>query len=334
MELKRAGSLLAAALVLGSGGSLTLSSGASAASPEFRYEVTRRAEAYRDIPGTDMVFTAAAGQKSYLWSRNLSVASVTPLGSGDNIGSTVAVRCKNSDGTTLPASTEAGAYWATNQVPPGETSVAPALRWVFTAQTAGTYNCRLSVTSYSSIIQNGRSVTMRIPAGAELARAVYPSAARWTLPARTTVISRGTTHTTLGYSYTPSGGDGITVVQDAALTTCVAGSSICPGGSTANGGTRAETWIEAQPQNADGAKCGGPIKSAVGKWNISNAKHHQTATNTLHLTKAQLGGCTQIRTTLKIKNVEGNPVNLHTGHAPGEIAASHGLAFTAPAARM
>ncbi|MBT2545489.1 hypothetical protein J7E99_33570 [Streptomyces sp. ISL-44] len=328
MGLTRAGSLLVAALALGTGGSLTLASGASAASAEFTYEVTRRAEDYRGIPGTEVVFTAAAGEKSYLWSRNLSVASLTPLGSGDNIGSTVAVRCKNSDGTTLPASAEAGAYWAANQVPPGEKSVAPALRWVFTAPTAGTYNCRLSVTSYSSIIQTGRSVSMRVPAGAELARAVYPSAARWTLPASTTVIARGTTHTTLGYSYTPSGGDSITVVQDAALTTCVAGSSICQGGSTANSGTQAETWIEAQPQNPDGAKCGGPIKSAVGKWNISNAKHHQTATNTLRLTKSQLGGCTQIRTTLKIKNVDGNPVNLHTGYAPGQIAATHGLAFT------
>ncbi|MFJ6699830.1 hypothetical protein ACIQM4_27710 [Streptomyces sp. NPDC091272] len=291
--------------------------------------MTRKAEAYRDIPGTGVVFTAAAGEKSYLWSRNFSIANVTGLGSGDNIGSTAAVRCSYPNGTALPGDTEAGAYWATNQVPPGEKSVAPALRWVFTAPTAGTYNCRLSVTSYSSIIQNGRTVTMKVPAGAELARAPYPSASRWTLPATAgTVIARGSTHTTLGYTYTPTGGDSITVVQDAALTTCIPDSRICPGGSSAYTGTQAETWIEAQPQNPDGAKCGPPIKAAPGKWNITTAKHHQSATNVLHLTKSQLGGCTQIRTTLKVQSTDGNPLNLHAGHAPGQIAATHGLAFT------
>lgn len=254
---------------------------------------------------------------------------MTPLGSGDNVGTTAAVRCGYSHGGALPAEAEAGSYWAANQVPPGEASVSPALRWVFIAPTAGTYTCRLSVVSYSSIIQNGRTVTMKVPAGAELDRAVYANAARWTLPAASaTVIARGTTQTTLGYTYVPTGGDNITLVQDAALTTCVPNSAICAGGSTAYDGTKAETWIEAQPQNADGTKCGDPIGGPVAKWSISSAKHHRTATNAFHLTRSQLRGCTHIRTTLKVKNTDGNPVNLHAGHASGQIAATHGLAFT------
>ncbi|CBG67505.1 putative secreted protein [Streptomyces scabiei 87.22] len=329
MKWKRTCGAAALALALFGGGSLPFASAASAASSTFEYEVTRDAAPYRDIPGTDVVFTAAAGEKSYLWSRNLSVTNVTDLGSGDNVGTTAAVRCRRSDGTTLPAGSEAGAYWAANMVPPGENSAAPALRWVFTAPSAGTYNCRLSVTSYSTIIQNGRTVTMRIPAGAELARATFTSTERWTLPAAgTTVIARGTTQTTLGYTYTPGPGDDITVVQDAALTTCAPGSTICGGGSTAHSGTQAETWIEAQPQNPDGSRCGGPITGPVAKWNISTAKHHQTAANTLHLDRTRLGGCTQIRVSLKVRNVDGNPVNLHAGHASGQIAATHGLAFT------
>ncbi|MDW8808622.1 hypothetical protein P1P68_28480 [Streptomyces scabiei] len=329
MMVKRTCAAAAVWLALFGGGSPALAAPASAASTTFEYEVTRNAAAYRDIPGTDVVFTAGAGETSYLWSRNLSVASVTDLGSGDNVGTTAAVRCRRSDGTALPADSEAGAYWAANMVPPGETSASPALRWVFTAPTAGTYNCRLSVTSYSTIIQNGRSVTMRVPVGAELARGTYASTARWTLPAAgTTVIARGATRTTLGYTYTPGTGDDIAVVQDAALTTCAPGSTICGGGSTAYSGTRAETWIEAQPQNPDGSRCGGAITGPVAKWNISTAKHHQTAANTLHLTKSQLGGCTQIRVSLKVKNMDGNPVNLHAGYAPGQIAATHGLAFT------
>ncbi|WP_079061834.1 hypothetical protein [Streptomyces griseoruber] len=329
MVPKRIRSMVAVSLLLVGGGVPALATAASAASSSFEYEVTRTASSYRDIPGTEVLFTAAEGEKSYLWSRNLSVASVTPLGSGDNIGSTVAVRCNYADGGALPADAEAGGYWATNLVPPGEKSISPALRWMFTAPAAGTYNCRLSVTSYSTVIQNGRSVTMQVSAGAELARGVYASTARWTLPAASTaVIARGSTQTTLGYTYTSGGGDNITVVQDAALTTCVPGSTICAGGSTAYTGTQAETWIEAQPQNPDGTKCGNPINGAVAKWNISTAKHHQTATNVLHLAKSQLGGCTQIRASLKVKNVDGNPLNLHAGYASGQIAATHGLAFT------
>ncbi|MFH9858863.1 hypothetical protein [Streptomyces sp. NPDC017202] len=329
MVPKRIRSMVIAFLSLVGGGVPALAAPASAVSSTFEYEVTRNAAPYRDIPGTDVVFTAVAGEQSYLWSRNLSVATVTALGAGDNIGSTVAVRCSHADGGALPSDAEAGAYWAANLVPPGEKSVVPALRWVFTAPTTGTYDCRLSVTSYSSIIQNGRTVTMQVPAGAELARGTYAATARWTLPAvSTAVIEQGSTQTTLGYTYTPGDGDDITVVQDAALSTCAPGSTICAGGTTDYTGTQAETWIVAQPQNPDGTKCGSAINGAVAKWNISTAKHHQTATNVLHLSMSQLGGCAGVRVSLKVRNVEGNPLNLHAGHAMGQIAATHGVAFT------
>ncbi|MFD9034521.1 hypothetical protein ACFVZW_25795 [Streptomyces sp. NPDC059567] len=118
------------------------------------------------------------------------------------------------------------------------------------------------------------------------------------------------------------------MVQDANLTTCIVDSRICSGGTAAYKYTKADTWIEAQPQAPDGAPCGGPIKGPPAHWNITDARHHQTATNTLKLTKSQLGGCTQIRTTLKVRNVEGNPVKIHAGHSSGQIAATHGLAYT------
>ncbi|MFJ6985084.1 MULTISPECIES: hypothetical protein [unclassified Streptomyces] len=257
------------------------------------------------------------------------MANVTVLGSGDNIGNTVAVRCAYGDGSALPGDVEAGAYWATNLVPPGERSVSPAVRWVFTAPTDGTYVCRLSVTSYSTIIQGDRQVGMRVPAGAELLRGSYAATSRWTLPdAGAAVVAPGAALTTLGYTYVPGVGDDVTVVQDAALSTCAPGSSLCAGGSTAHTGTRAETWIEAQPQQPDGTKCGSPVVGSVAKWSISTAKHHQTAANVLRLAPDQLGGCSRVRVSLKVRNVEGNPLYLHAGHASGRIAATHGLAFS------
>ncbi|MEU9144056.1 hypothetical protein [Streptomyces sp. NPDC048349] len=287
-------------------------------------------DVYRDIPGTDITFDAAAGEKSYLWSRNLTTSSLNTLSAGDNIGLTFAIRCRYGDGTQFAEGVEAGAYWAANLVPPGEKSLTPGLRWLFTAPSTARYTCRLSVVAYSTIIKDGRKVTMRIPAGAELARLSTPAAARWTLPAQSTVdVPLGSTATTLGYTYTPAAtGEDITVVQDTNLTTCILDSRICAGGTAAYTYTQAETWIEAQPQMPDGATCGGPIKSTVARWNITDARHHQAATNTLKLTKSQLGGCTQIRTTLKVKNLDGNPVKIHAGHGSGQIAATHGLAYT------
>jgi hypothetical protein len=294
--------------------------------PEFRYEVTRDAGPYREIPGVAQTFQTAAGAASYLYTKNLSVANVTPLAAGDNVGNTIAVYCRHADGTEV--SGERGAYWAANLVPPGETQLTPTLRWLFVAPTAGEYTCVAAVTSYSTIIVDGRRVEMRIPAGAELLRREYPSARRWTLPAESErTVARGATVTTLGYTVVPAtDAPKLTITQDAALTTCKPGSSICDGGSSDYAGTSVRTWIEARPQTASGDPCGQTLSGPAAERFISTPKHHLTATNTLYLTKADLAGCAQVRVSLMVRNVDGNPVLIHGGHSL-ELARTHGVAF-------
>ncbi|MFJ3900109.1 hypothetical protein [Streptomyces sp. NPDC090025] len=324
----------AGAFLLAGAAALAAAPAASAApaTGAFSYEVTRGAGAYLDVPGTEITFDAAAGERSYLWSRNFATGPVDAVGKGDNIGNTFAIRCGTATGAALPAGTEGGAYWAANLVPPGETSLTAALRWVFVAPADGSYSCRLSIVSYSSIIVNGRTVTMRVPAGAELARQtapVYNDMPRWTLPQGSGVIvAAGSTATTLGYTVTPTTGNRVSLYQDAALSTCMVNSDICSGGTSAHQGTVVETWVEAQPRTADGTPCGAPLTGPVSRWNITDAKHHQTAANTLTLTTAQLAGCPQVRTTLKVRNVSGNPVLIHDGHTSGTIARTHGAAIT------
>ncbi|MFF9346901.1 hypothetical protein [Streptomyces sp. NPDC014734] len=324
-----------AASVLALVGLVGTAAPAQAVSAEpFDYQVTSTAGPYRDIPGTEVTFTAAAGERSYLWSRKVVLSNVTPLTAGDWLGTTFSIRCAYAGGTPetapLPAGVEAGAYWAANFLP-GETSQSPVVRWVFIAPEQGTYTCRLSVTSYSSIVASGRQVTMRVGAGAELARATYPYAARWTLlQENERVVGSGSTVTTLGSTVTPTGADRIAVVQDANLTTCKANSpyETCKGGTSAYDGTHVQTWIEAQPQNPDGTRCGAAKASAATTWRISNTKNHQAAVNTLNLTTTDLGGCSQLRVSLKVKHTWGNPVLIHAGHVPGPLARTHGLAFT------
>lgn len=330
----RFGGTLAASLLALAGLVGTATPAQAVLAEPFDYQVTSTAGPYRDIPGTEVTFTAAAGERSYLWSRNVVLSNVTPLAEGDWLGTTFSIRCAYAGGTPetapLPAGVEAGAYWAANFLP-DETSQSPTVRWVFIAPEHGTYTCRLSVTSYSSIVASGRQVTMRIGAGAELARATYPYAARWTLLQESErMVGSGSTATTLGYTVTPTGADRIAVVQDANLTTCKANSPYesCSGGTSAYDGTHVQTWIEAQPHNPDGTRCGAPKTSTATTWRISNAKHHQAAVNTLYLTTADLGGCSQLRVSLKVKHTWGNPVLIHAGHVPGPLARTHGLAFT------
>jgi hypothetical protein len=295
----------------------------------FTYPVARTASVQHDIPGTATTFSAAAGEPLYLWARNLSVRSETTLGPGDNIGNTFAIACRDGSGDPVPG--ERGAYWAANLVPPQETTVVPTLRWLFVAPDNGRFTCGLTVSSYSTIVDGGREVIMKIPRGAELSRAAYPRATRWTLQAPdAATVSDGATLTTLGATFAPAigGANRIAVTQDAALTTCKAGSTIpgCTGGSTAHPGTTVRTWVEGRPQTSTGATCGTPLRSPPVTRSISTAKHHLTATNTLYLTEAQLAGCTRIRVTLKIQHVAGNPVRVHGG-LTGGLAATHGVAF-------
>ncbi|MFK0121644.1 hypothetical protein [Streptomyces sp. NPDC090994] len=303
---------------------------ASTGSPAFRYEVDPNAYTYKNIPGTEITFGSAAGESSYLRSTGIVASSVDTLESGDNIGNTFAIICQYSDGTALPGSVEAGAYWATNIVPPSEVSITPAIRWVFTAPTTATYTCRLSVTSYSTIIRNGRTVTMQVAAGAQLNRSQYAGSAGWTLSeGQGTIIQRGSDTSVMSFTYEPRGSGRTTIVQDAALSTCKPLSSICDGGTSAYTGTKAETWIEAQPLTAGGEPCGPLIKSAPNTWSISTAKHHQTAMNSLYIDHAQIVECEKIVITMRIRNVDGNPLYVHAGWAINNMAATHGFALTA-----
>lgn len=318
---------LAIPLVVLGAGLVAVPAAWSAPAPEFRFEVTRNAGPYREIPGMSQTFQAEANSASYLYTKNLTVENVTPLASGDNVGNTIAIFCRNSDGTSFAG--ERGAYWAANLVPPGEQRVTPTLRWLFVAPAAGEYTCVAAVTSYSTIIVDGRRVEMRIPEGAELLRRDYPGNQRWTLPAESErKVDRGATATTLGATFVPAASTAtkIAITQDAALSTCKAGSPICSGGSPDYNGTSVRTWVEGQPQTASGQTCGNLLSSPKADRFISTAKHHLTATNTLYLTKADLGECAQIRVSLKVQNVDGNPVLIHAGHSL-ELARTHGVGF-------
>lgn len=294
---------------------------------------------YADVPGTKLEFDATAGQKSYLWSRDVSIRNLTSLAEHRNVGVTAAFRCMYADGRALPSGYETGSYWAANFVPTVETALLPSIRWTFTAPTADRYRCRISVLPYATWINATDTATMRVEAGATLARAVHSGMDRWTLGgAEPAALAPGATTSILEHVYAPSGTDSIAVVMDANVTSCNNdkdgvspnyGIDACtdPADPTAHH-TKASTWIEAQPEKSDGTRCGSPLKSAVASWNISERKHHQTATNTLYLSTAQLGACDRLRVSLKVSNTEGNRLQVHAGLASQNIAKTHGLAFT------
>lgn len=294
--------------------------------PAYEYPVTRNADSSKPIPGVAVDLSVDKGQPVYLWARDLATENVTPLGAGDNIGTTFSLECRHADGTAPDG--ERGTYWAANLVPPGEKRLTATLRWTFIAPETGDYRCEVLVTSYSTIIVDGREVTMRVPAGAGLAHRAYPASQRWTLPqASERVVARGQTVTTLGYTYRPVTSEPkIAVVQDVNLTTCKAGSSICDGGSPDHGGSKVSTQVVAKPLNEDGTPCGAESASPVRNGYISTAKHHWTSTNTLYLERSQLGDCPRVRLSLTVKVTDGNPVIIHAGYSL-DRARSHGTAF-------
>ncbi|MBK3623432.1 peptidase inhibitor family I36 protein [Streptomyces sp. MBT49] len=294
---------------------------------------------YADVPGTKLEFDAAAGAKSYLWSRDVSVRNLTSLAEHRNVGVTAALRCMYADGRALPSGYETGSYWAANFVPTVDTALLPSVRWTFIAPTADRYRCRISVLPYATWIDADDTATMRVEAGATLARAVYSAMDRWSLGgADPAALTPGTTTSVLDHVYTPGGTGDIAIVMDANVTSCNNdkdgvspnyGIDDCsdPADPTAHH-TKASTWIEAQPQKSDGTRCGSPLKSAVASWNISERKHHQTATNSLYLTTADLGSCDRVRVSLKVSNTEGNRLQVHAGPASQNIVKTHALAFT------
>lgn len=294
--------------------------------PAYEYPVTRNADSSKPIPGLAVDLTADKDQTVYLWARNLATENITPLGEGDNIGTTFSLECRHADGTAL--SGERGTYWAANLVPPGEKKLTATLRWTFIAPETGDYTCEVLVTSYSTIIVDGREVTMRVPAGAELAHRAYPASQRWSLPAASErVVSEGQTVTTLGYTYRPATTEPkLAVVQDVNLTTCKAGSSICDGGSPSNGGSKVTTQVVAKPLTEDGMPCGTELVSPARNGYISTAKHHWTSTNTLYLERPQLEDCPRVRLSLTVRVSDGNPVVIHAGYSVERVR-SHGTVF-------
>ncbi|ADD41356.1 hypothetical protein [Stackebrandtia nassauensis] len=306
--------------------STTASSETTRGAPAYEYPVTRHADTSKPIPGVSVDISADKGQAVYLWARDLAAENVTPLGSGDNIGTTFSLECRHRDGTALDG--ERGTYWAANLVPPGEKKLTATLRWTFVAPAAGDYTCEVLVTSYSTIIVDGREVTMRVPAGASLAHRVYPASQRWTLPAESErTVKAGQSVTTLGFTYRPTTSEPkLAVVQDTNLTTCKAGSSICDGGSPGNSGSKVTTQVVAKLLNEDGTACGADLKSPAKNGYISTAKHHWTSTNTLYIEKSQLGNCPRLRLSLSLRVTEGNPVVIHAGFSVYR-ARTHGTAF-------
>ena len=293
---------------------------------------------YADVPGTKLDFDATQGQPSYLWTRNVSVGNVSALAEHKNIGVTTAIRCMYADGRALPADIESGAYWAANLVPPGETLLTPSVRWTFVAPTTDRYRCRVSVLGYATWIGTGNSVAMQVEPGAELARAAHSGMSRWTLEEEPAALTPGSTKSFLDHVYVPQGTERIAIVMDANMTSCNNdkdgvppnyGIDTCAGQEDPTGHyTDAATWSEAQPVKADGSACGTPLTSARAEWHITERKHHQTATNTLYLGTAQLGGCDRLRVALKVSNTAGNRLQVHSGYGSQRIAKTHATAFT------
>ncbi|GGK37427.1 hypothetical protein GCM10010124_32780 [Pilimelia terevasa] len=290
--------------------------------PEFVYEVTGRAT-LRDVPGTELRVDARAGEAFRLTAQDLSARPVSALAAGDNVGNTFAVSCA---GPQLGPGAELGGYWAANLVPPGEEQVTPELRWLLVAPTAGAYRCGLKVSAYSTIVDAGRKVAMRIPAGARLTREKAPGADRWTLAAADLrLVGAGESVRVLEAVYPVRGGAGVRVVQDAALSTCKATSSIpgCAGGSADFDGSTVDTWVEVRARAADGGDCGAPALAP--EHRISTAKHHLSATHTAEVPGSRLAGCARVEVALVVRHLSGNPVLVHAGTSAGH-AATRGFA--------
>jgi hypothetical protein len=309
------------------------------AAPEFRYSVGYDGSSViHAIPGTEQQLDLASGARAYLYSTGLSVTRLTTLGAGDNPGTTFRLRCS---GPGLSGQAQLGVYSAENMVTPTETTTSGVVRWLLIAPATGRFTCVLEVSSYArdDVIDRVGSISMRVNAGVALnvtsvgAGESVKAAHRWTLPdqplADNYVLWSGTTRTN-GYTYAISTGAGqVAVVQDVNLTTCINGDQPrfprCAGAPAYYGSTL-DTWIEIQPQYGDGTTCAPLIKGAVLRTTIAPGRHHKTVNDVLQVTKSQLGGCPQFRTSLLVSHVSGAPTVLHSAWAAG-IAPTHGVAY-------
>jgi hypothetical protein len=313
--------------------------------PEFNYSVSYGGSGgILDVPGTQLTFSMMAGEAIYLSTRDLSAAVLTPLRGGGNPGTTFLLTCTGPglSGTGV----QRGVYAAKNADTPGVTTTAEWLRWLLVAPTTGTYTCRVQVSSYArndTIDYAGGSLSMRVNSGAQLiystvggANSVIKAANRWAMPdvARSNefVLWNGSLRIDGSNAVLKEGANALTLVQDVNLTTCIAGDSAtwakCAG--TSAGGSTIKTWIEAQPQYADGASCGplitGPVRST---W-IEPDVHHRTVNDTLVIDRSQIGaGCDRVRTSLMVSHGGGAPAVVHS-HWAGQDAANaptHGVAY-------
>gem|GEM_PF-6033565 len=313
--------------------------------PEFNYSVGYGGSTgILDVPGTQLTFSMTAGQSIYLSTKDLSATVLNPLRGGDNPGTTFLLTCTGPglSGTGV----QRGVYAAKNADTPGVTTTAEWLRWLLTAPSTGTYTCRIQVSSYArndTIDYAGGSLSMRVNSGAQLIystvggpNSVIKAANRWAMPdverSNEFVLWNGNIRINGSTAVLKDGANALTLVQDVNMTTCIGGDSAtwakCAG--TSAGGSTIKTWIEAQPQYANGSSCGpliaGPVRST---W-IAADVHHRTVNDTLVIDRSQIGAaCDRVRTSLMVSHGGGAPavIHYHWAGQDGGNAPTHGVAY-------
>ncbi|MEE1756760.1 hypothetical protein [Streptomyces sp. SP18CS02] len=292
---------------------------------------------YRELPGVRVRLSARPGQRFVVHADRFSLRTMEPLTGAEYLGTTAALFCP---GQRPPN----GMHSGNNIVPVLNETLRPALRWVFEApHTSGTqaYTCTVAVAFYSSDAPAGTDVRASAATGLVRlhAESAYTGVGRWVLPATLdpvqgawTVIPAGGTAEPLAHLYRPvTGRPALAVRQDAQLSTCKRSTPYraCPVGR--HQFSSVETRVHAQPVDPAGADCGAPVEGPVSTARISAAEHHRTMSNSLELTKSDLpAGCGDLRLSLRVRVLGGDPVLVHGGYASaGEAATaySHGYAY-------
>ncbi|GHJ53020.1 hypothetical protein Nm8I071_23270 [Nonomuraea sp. TT08I-71] len=330
---------LAAALIPGSA-----TPAFAVTTPEYNYSfTTATSSALHSVPGSQVTVALAAGQKLYLYTKDLFNTLLTPMGADDAPGTTFYLSCWKAGESTTD---RVGVYSAQNTVTPNETTIDGTMRWLLVAPSAGSYTCEIQVGSYAradSIIEAGGRIYMRVKAGAQLnyshvgqPGSTVRSAHSWAMPdveslGEEFVLWSGVKQLNGSTIPLTSGAGNLTIVQDVNLTTCIPGDHLkwsdCAGG---DGGSTMRTWIEAQPQYSDGRACGPLIKGTVKSTWISRPRHHKTVNDTLTISRSGIGAaCTQVRTTLKVEHGGGAQTVIHyKWHGPTKgNRPTHGVAY-------
>jgi hypothetical protein len=338
----RSGMVAGAVVALATGVAAAPVVPASAAAPQFDYSFTATSSGnILSVPGTQKTFSLAAGQAVYLSTRNVSNTLLSSQRTFDNPGTTFLVSCwkAGESGTS-----QNGVYSGQNADTPTEATVAGYMRWLLVAPSAGSYTCEIQVASYArsdSIAYAGGRIYMRVNAGAEILHnyvgpgEVIESAVHWAMPnvprSSEFVLESGVKQLN-GYTVPITPGTGtMTIVQDVNVTTCILGDEQTWAGCRGqSGGSTLRTWIDAQPQYANGAACGPMIKGPVRSTWISPDRHHKPVTDTLVIPRSSIGaGCTKVRTSLKVEHGGGAKAVLHAHWAgsTGGNRPTYGVAY-------